>query len=456
MMTINSNIVLVEFFDSAQIENIMSALYYRPGKIIYVGGESVSNFDEKHRAILEEYFMQKSLIIEDKTVIPIEYREVDPNNLLEIEPVLTEIIVDNGSKDCLFDLTGGEDLLLLGLGIVSQDFKYNGILSDGGSLPFNIFASVVSSRAQASMHLRRIEPNTVKPHAISLYGDQDQLMFDFDETKVWNSIEENILIHGGKLKSCTRNFDDSHFVDINALWNIFKTSKIITPGKWNMICDYIAGNTKKVADGKNSLIFNKSTEGKPEWFRGMFGSLFSRLVENDYIEKHGSKTSPEYRFKNLEIKRLLTSSGSLLEQKIFMLINSSQDIIHTDIATNVVIDWEGFDENPLKHLNVTNEIDIMLMQHFVPVFISCKNGAADTNELYKLNAVSDEFGSKYAKKILILTRGNKINTKGVTTKKELGDNFFKLAAELDIHVIRDVHKMTDAKIVEAINDIICQ
>ena len=45
----------------------------------------------------------------------------------------------------------------------------------------------------------------------------------------------------------------------------------------------------------------------------------------------------------------------------------------------------------------------MLMRGVIPVFVSCKNGAVDSNELYKLNTVADRFGSIYAKKIIAAT-----------------------------------------------------
>ena len=50
-----------------------------------------------------------------------------------------------------------------------------------------------------------------------------------------------------------------------------------------------------------------------------------------------------------------------------------------------------------------NESDGVMMRGMVPVFISCKNGYIDREELYKLNVVANRFGGKYAKKVLFAT-----------------------------------------------------
>lgn len=70
----------------------------------------------------------------------------------------------------------------------------------------------------------------------------------------------------------------------------------------------------------------------------------------------------------------------------------------------------------------------------IPVFISCKNGSTDENELYKLSAVAEHFGAKFAHKALIAT--------------DLQKNYASLARfndrarEMGITVIDGVHKMT--------------
>ena len=72
-----------------------------------------------------------------------------------------------------------------------------------------------------------------------------------------------------------------------------------------------------------------------------------------------------------------------------------------NVKVGVVIDWDMFDGAAV--CRTINEIDVMAMRGTVPVFVSCKNGRFDANELYKLNTVAERFGGKYAKKVLVST-----------------------------------------------------
>lgn len=122
-----------------------------------------------------------------------------------------------------------------------------------------------------------------------------------------------------------------------------------------------------------------------------------------------------FRYKNAQIKRCLAKAGSVLEIKMLLLANSALDDdgnqYYNDAASGVTIVWSNhgssvrrwnfYDESTdYCDINTENEIDVMLMRGVIPVFVSCKNGAVDSNELYKLNTVADRFGSIYDKKSL--------------------------------------------------------
>ena len=71
------------------------------------------------------------------------------------------------------------------------------------------------------------------------------------------------------------------------------------------------------------------------------------------------------------------------------------------------------------------------MDGIVPIFISCKNGAINDDELYKFDAVASRFGGEYAQKVLIATYLNKKN-------KSLKD-FENRAKAMQIKFIDSVH-----------------
>ena len=68
----------------------------------------------------------------------------------------------------------------------------------------------------------------------------------------------------------------------------------------------------------------------------------------------------------------------------------------------------------------------------MPVFISCKNGIFDSDELYKLSTVAAKFGGPYVKKVLVTTGLSRMNW---GKQKQLKAR----AREMDIAIIDDFH-----------------
>ena len=73
------------------------------------------------------------------------------------------------------------------------------------------------------------------------------------------------------------------------------------------------------------------------------------------------------------------------------------------------------------------------MKGMVPVFISCKNGQVGDDELYKLDAVANRFGSRHVKKVLIATYLGK--------KAQSMEYFRQRAKDMNITLIDGVHEL---------------
>ena len=107
-----------------------------------------------------------------------------------------------------------------------------------------------------------------------------------------------------------------------------------------------------------------------------------------------------FRYKNKIVDECLNKSGSTLEYYTYLCgLESEEDgkTLCDDAQLSVVIDWDTEDGG------TTNEIDCIFMRGLVPVFVSCKNGDVKSDELYKLDAVSDKFGAGYARSALVST-----------------------------------------------------
>ena len=110
--------------------------------------------------------------------------------------------------------------------------------------------------------------------------------------------------------------------------------------------------------------------------------------------------------------------------------------IYTAFKNGVYIDWDGKVASG-DEKDTVNEIDVILMKGMIPVFVSCKNGNVEEDELYKLDTVASRFGGTYAKKVLIATK---------LGKKPGGVEHFKQRArDMKIHLIDGVHEFDDAR-----------
>jgi hypothetical protein len=123
-----------------------------------------------------------------------------------------------------------------------------------------------------------------------------------------------------------------------------------------------------------------------------------------------------FSYKNDSVRDVLLDAGSLLE--IMTYYSRKTTGKYSDCRIGVHIDWDGV----ITGHDVKNEIDVMLLEGFCPVFISCKNGKVDQMALYELDTVAKRFGGKYAKKILM-------------AGQEISEGYLLRAEEMDIECV---------------------
>ncbi len=369
----------IEFFTQEAVENTCACLTTVPDKVILIGESS--KLLEKHLDKYRKLFKARGHSVE---FVP---KSVTKYDLNEIVDALTEIIENN--EDCAFGLTGGEELYLVAMGIVFERFKDRKI----------------------QMHRFNIRKNVIYD------CDQDGITIQ-EENVPALSVEENICIYGGGIiQDYTQSSEEPEWnwegdlqEDIQKMWEICRKK----PQNWNGQMGVFAFAEKLVNNPPESLHLEASV---PQ-IKACLEAANARYVYHPYIMsgllKCGLLTSyscDDYTFsvtyKNEQVKRCLTKAGQILELLIYMtaLFLQEEDGSYTynDVMTGVRIDWDGVIHTDGETQDTANEIDVILMHNMVPVFISCKNGRIDVEELYKLNTVASRFGGKYVKKVLIAT-----------------------------------------------------
>lgn len=360
---------LIEFFEKDAVENICSCLTKTPDKVILIGGV---------KTVLEDSIPRYKEVLRARGAdVVIEPRTVNRNNLQTVVETLSEIVESN--EDCVFDLTGGDDLYLVAAGIVFEKYKEKNI----------------------QMHRFNIRNNTI------IDCDQDgNTIMEGEAPQL--SVEENIKIYGGDVvyddqredRTYRWDMNDDFKKDINVMWNICRRD----PGKWNVQINVLAAAERinTCPAGSSVTADMKKLEDMCEfvYFHDiMFDLRSAGLISN---VRH-SKNEFAVTYKNEQVRYCLTVCGQILEMKIYLAACEAHEKngkkTYNDVMTGVYIDWDGkiSDKNSC---DTENEVDVMMMHGMVPVFVSCKNGRIDKEELYKLSSVAGRFGGKYAKKVL--------------------------------------------------------
>ena len=311
-------------------------------------------------------------------------RAVNKNKMQTIIDALSMFVEQY--DDCVFDLTGCEDLNLVASGIVSERYRDKNI----------------------HMHRFSIRNNTI------IDCDEDGKTI-LESAAPILSIEENIRIYGGDIVY-DENREDTAFRwdmtpdfkrDINAMWDICRQDARL----WNtQICVFEAA--ERLSGYTEDSEINVPTEHLKDAVRRNGGTyvVIRRIMDGLYnagLLKEYSADDDIFSltYKNEQVKYCLTVVGQVLEMKVFLAALDAQEKdgskTYNDVMNGVFIDWDGDINTDQYSFDTENEIDVMIMHGMVPVFVSCKNGYIDKDELYKLNAVATRFGGKYAKKVLV-------------------------------------------------------
>lgn len=398
---------VVEFFACAPIENMVSCFMLHPNKVIFVGG------GRKARRRLYAY---EQLALRMGINATFEHRAVAVNSINDIVECLTDII--NTEESCCFDLTGGDDLALVAMGIVYERYK------DTHNLQMQRYN--FNSRRMADCD-----------------GDgATEVKMPFPNL----TVAENVSLHGGIINHGVRADSLVNREDVKAAWRICRSAPVAWNKNTALLSDFLGfaklhnnGLSVVVADGDG-----RARYGDYNRKRGYVLKFLRSLEEAGLVLKLKEiKDSFSFEFKNSTVKKLVSKSGNSLEYKILDIVSSMKDnqgkSVFSDSVCGAVVDWDGVTaKDGASFGGAVNEVDVLAMKGITPVFISCKNGGVDDSELYKLNAVAEHFGNKYAKKLLIASGLNKTG-QGLMYFKER-------AKELNVLIVDNAHKLSDKDI----------
>ncbi len=338
---------IIELFDENQMENVVSVLSLKPEKVVFVGFDSVMTSDRKKD--IEKFFKIKGIKLQ------IEYAIVESDDYQNILNTLERVFKAN--EDCIFDLTGGSEMVIMAMGELSSQ-------NDVPVVQFDIEnKKVVKVR---------------KPEAIG------------ECSRTASKISEHFTLMGGlKVSNDVWSFSEDFKADIKRIWEACKIGHYV----WNKMTPLFAN----IDEGGEVVIDTK--EKKQE-------EILEALSEKGILRNFSNKNGiVRFTYKNSQIAKCLTKAGNILELYAYVSaleINERQMGYFSDIDIGVMADWDGVLLDWRQRTKDTkNEIDLVFMRGAIPVFVSCKNGEVTKEALYELETISRHLGGKYVTKVLL-------------------------------------------------------
>ncbi len=403
------SVVIVEFFSQSPIENMISALVNRPERVIFLGeAKKMKRYDAAFHRFLDAV---------GNSVTQLEYRNIRVRELSQIVNALESIVEEY--PDCHFDITGGEPMPLAAIGIIYERYRSGGI-----------------ELHQYNIRAGRVYDCDLNGQSVS--GQIPVL-----------TVRQNILLHGGSVVSWEERengtfdwqMDEEFRKDIETMWEICRANCSL----WNRQITLLDDMQRFCLETGDPLERKAPIDVLDRYLSERRVPLDLKSVF-DRLEKEGLLLSVSrengifsLRFKNSQIRRCLTKAGTILELITYAVARDADlkngEDCYSDALTGVFIDWDGVVHEEMdSQVDTQNEIDVILMRGAVPVFVSCKNGAVEEEELYKLHTVTERFGGKYAKAVLVGTTLGR----GGRSKKY----FLERAENMGIRVIEGVHQMS--------------
>ena len=394
----------IEFFDKNSIENFCACLHKLPEEIILIGDNA---------AAMKKRMSNYQKVLEGRGEnVKFSCRTISRWKVGQVLNVLEEVVAE--TEDCVFGITGGDELVIFALGMLCERHKEKKI----------------------QVHRISIQNNTVYD------CDWDGTTLGQGNPKL--TVAENVQIYGGKVicrdesNPYTWNVTPEFVDDVEKMWEVCKKK----PRDWNSHLGVFVALEKSGSVSEDLLTVDVKKEEIENYCKkqrgnlGYLKSLIKDLCAAKVIaiqEKDSERIILKY--KSSQVRECLTKAGQVLELKIYLTAKSLS--IYNDAMTGVEIDWDGKIHESEEECDTINEIDVFLMHNMIPIFISCKNGDVTSDELYKIQTVAERFGGKYAKKVLITSALNQLHG---------GELLKQRAEDMNIRVITGNDLMDDEKL----------
>lgn len=362
--------LLIEFYDKDVLKNIVAPLTLRPKKVVYF-------YDAAMQDMMVFTALKKCL---ERNIpgIRLEHYPIDISSVDKIFRQITRLLDRSGLTECALDLTGGSELMLLAgykvgmklnlpllhTDLVKKcitDLTDDSVVAKTSSLTLEDFIDAKGACFIGESHR--------PPSAQRFPAIREMARFLFEHLFQWKYTCSFLQTVAARALP--------HELFMQSKWNIhMKNDKAVYPDR---------------------EILEKFQE---------MGFIQNLLIEGEAVQ---------FAFTAIEDKQYCISFGVWLE--LYVYIAAKEAGVFNDVKLGTMIDWNAYD-------NITvagNEIDVILMDDSLPVFISCKLRDADTAALNELLIAKKRLGGWFSKGIIVTYgKEKKIYTGTYQRAHELG------------------------------------
>ena len=302
---------VIEFFDEDPIENLITCINYQFDKVLYFG--------HKDSMTQERVRITRDSLKRICNITEVEFIELSKKSLDRVVEILEREINEEKKQrnQCFFDLTGGEGLILVAMGILSTKYETPMHRYDIWSGELTVFGNKEGLRIDEAVPSKEVK-----------------LSLD-DMIAMWDGV-----INYRQQKMAKSHLEEKEFIaDFEKIWSVAgRDAK-----KWNTF----SGIFKRFAGDENENLTVTAPVKELDKCIRQYGALTRRgaiamLHElNDLGILEHVKTDNEklrYKFKNAIVKECLLDAGCALELHTYYEMKNSGR--YSDCRVGVHIDWD--------------------------------------------------------------------------------------------------------------------
>ncbi len=362
--------VLIEFYDKDVLKNIVAPLTLRPEKVVYLYDSGLR--DGTAFRSLETCFRRHMPDIRLEAV------PVDILSVPKIRQAVFRVIAENAPADCALELTGGSELMTIG-----------------------------GYKAGRETGIRMLHTDLLHGCITDVETD------DIVAQTVTLSLEDFLDAKGACFIG-----ESHHPPQKERFQPIMEMARFLFRHlpQWKSTCSFLQTVASRHLPHELYMESRRNIHmknGKPVSADREILKEFQRLgfLKNLIMDDNSVKFS----FCTLEDRHYCISYGVWLE--LYVYIAAASTGMFDDVKLGTMIDWNAYDGVTIAG----NEIDVILMDHSLPVFISCKLRDADTAALNELLIAKKRLGGWFSKGVIVaFGREKKEGTGTFSRAKELG------------------------------------